>query len=769
MSKKSLVKVRLVKSGNSDSIIKANNDSVYQVEDVASQIDSIKVVRKHNDLLISNQKTGESLMLKDYFEKTDVSLILQGEGDKAGLWMLDSGANLTSSTDLSSVLVPVSDSSGAFWGGLDWPLLELLLPVTAGVGLALSGDSGDNGDNRTVLNTPSARLSLDSGVSAADTITNSGALTVSPLQEGATRTYSINGGTQTSSYASPTTDGVYTVVITDRMTDGQIASTTVTFTLDTTIAVPSIVLSQDTGSSATDAMTNDASVTAAGAPAADVVRTYSINGGAPSSSYVAPTADGTYTVTVTDTDAAGNSASASTTFTLDKTIATPTISLVSDSGVSNSDGLTNNAALNVSAAAADVTRTYVVNGGAPSSSYVAPTTDGTYTVTVTDTDTAGNTATSAVTFTLDTTIPVAQLTLSLLNDSGRSNTDLITYNGETVADGYEIPENIRWSINGSEWMTLDAFNAYGATLPDGIYTVKVIESDAAGNTTPEASITFTLDRIIEQPTLSIDPASAAGADLSTTYPTLVEQVPTDIDVRTYTLFNETTQASTELTGTFNMPTEPGFYDVTTTYTDIAGNQATSNIFAFYIGSAASNVAYGSDVSTTMIGGAGDDSLYGKGGVDLIYGGSGNDDIYINTDNLNQLLNGMGLINGGTQTDALHIEDVVAKFSLDSLVNVVKGIEIIQFDQSSPIDGLGVSAAAVQAIAEINGIGQSSNFSSTVLDASKYQMAFGASTGGGITLDVGNASEWIDVGTALYDNTAVMHVYNHLTLPVQIIL
>ena len=218
-----------------------------------------------------------------------------------------------------------------------------------------------------------------------------------------------------------------------------------------------------------------------------------------------------------------------------------------------------------------------------------------------------------------------------------------------------------------------------------------------------------------------------------------------------------------------MPTTPGFYQLTATYKDVAGNQASSDPFAFYLGDSASNSATGSDVSTIMIGGASDDTLYGKGGVDQIYGGPGYDDIYINTNNLKQLLNGMGMINGGTQADALHIEDVVSKFSLDNLVNVVKSIEIIQFSQSGPTGGLSVSAAAIQAIADINGIGLNAKFSSTVLDSAKHQMAFGAATGGGITLDVGNASEWTRAGEAVYNGTTTMDVYNHIFLPVQIIL
>ena len=78
------------------------------------------------------------------------------------------------------------------------------------------------------------------------------------------------------------------------------------------------------------------------------------------------------------------------------------IDLLTDSGTA-ADKITNNAALTLSTAASDVTRTYTLDGGTAAASYTAPTTDGSHTVVVTDTDTAGNTASSTtLTFTRDT-------------------------------------------------------------------------------------------------------------------------------------------------------------------------------------------------------------------------------------------------------------------------------------------------------------------------------------------------------------------------------
>src|SRR5439155_12794423 len=139
------------------------------------------------------------------------------------------------------------------------------------------------------------------------------------------------------------------------------------------------------------------------AAAADVGRSYSVDGGPASASYTAPATDGSHTVVVTDTDTAGNTANASITFTLDTTIATPTIALSNDTGTSNADNITNDGALTVSAAAADVSRSYSIDGGPASATYTAPAIDGSHTVVVTDTDTAGNVSSASITYALDKT------------------------------------------------------------------------------------------------------------------------------------------------------------------------------------------------------------------------------------------------------------------------------------------------------------------------------------------------------------------------------
>ncbi len=200
-------------------------------------------------------------------------------------------------------------------------------------------------------------------------------------------------------------DGSHTVVVTDTDTAGNTKSASLTFTLDTTIAQPTVALAHDSGSSPSDLITNDDAALTVSALDPDATRTFTVDGGTASASYMAPTVDGSHTVVVTDTDTAGNSKSASLTFTLDTTIA-------------HADGCADQRqrqlaerpdhqrrrALTVSALDRDATRTFTVDGGPASASYMAPTVDGSHTVVVTDTDTAGNSKSASLTFTLDTTI-----------------------------------------------------------------------------------------------------------------------------------------------------------------------------------------------------------------------------------------------------------------------------------------------------------------------------------------------------------------------------
>jgi hypothetical protein len=410
---------------------------------------------------------------------------------------------------------------------------------------------------------PTVMLAVDSGSSNSDRITNNAALIFSSAAPDVTRTYSVDGGVAASSYTAPNSDGIHTVVVTDTDVAGNASNGSITFTLDHTITTPTAVLTNDSGLSNSDRITNDAAVTFSAA-ASDVTRTFVVDGGVAVSNYVAPNTDGNHTVVVTDTDVAGNSASGSITFTLDRTIATPTVVLANDTGLSNSDRITNDAAVSVSSAAADVTRTYSVDGGVASGSYVAPNTDGNHTVVVTDTDVAGNTANGSVTFTLDRTIaaPTAVLTV----DSGVSNTDLITNNAALSFSAAAGDVSRTYSVDGGA-----ASGSYVAPNTDGSHTVVVTDTDVAGNSA-SGSITFTLDRTIATPVVSLATDSGiSNSDKITNDASLVFSAAAGDVTRTYIVDGGVAGNS------YTAPNADGVHTVVVTDTDVAGNTASGSI------------------------------------------------------------------------------------------------------------------------------------------------------------------------------------------------
>lgn len=259
----------------------------------------------------------------------------------------------------------------------------------------------------------------------------------------------------------------------------------VTLTLDG-ITTPTIGLHTDSGV-AGDKVTNDASLDVSAAPKDLATRTYVVDNGTASASYVAPTAQGTHTVTVTDKDLSGNEASASVTFVLDTLApkAGPDVKLT-DTGASATDGITKNGALGVTLSDGGITTQYSVDGGTTwTSSFSAK--EGSNSVLVRQLDLAGNASVATgMKFTLDTTAPAAP-TASLLTDSGAAN-DRYTNVG-TLKIAAEEGASVEYSTdNGASW---------GATFAakEGSNTVLVRQTDAAGNVSPNASLSFTLDTL----------------------------------------------------------------------------------------------------------------------------------------------------------------------------------------------------------------------------------------------------------------------------------
>ncbi|MDD5436227.1 MAG: fibronectin type III domain-containing protein, partial [Candidatus Omnitrophica bacterium] len=156
------------------------------------------------------------------------------------------------------------------------------------------------------------------------------------------------------------------------------------------------------------------------------------------------------TLTVTETDTVGNSASASIKVTLDTVAPVVKITSPADNSVVKTPNLTVN---------------YTLDGVAKTKAFTL--TEGLNTLTVTETDTVGNSASASIKVTLDTVAPVVKITSPA--DNSVVNTRDITVN---------------YTVDG-----IAKTKAF--TLVAGLNTLTVTEVDTAGNSS-SASIRVTL-------------------------------------------------------------------------------------------------------------------------------------------------------------------------------------------------------------------------------------------------------------------------------------
>ncbi|MFL7014934.1 Ig-like domain-containing protein [Vibrio cyclitrophicus] len=363
-------------------------------------------------------------------------------------------------------------------------------------------------DSETIVDTiapdaPTLTLDTDSGSAADDFLTNDGSFTVGGTEEGATVEYLVDGNWTTTAPVPTEGDNTITVRQTDAAGNTS-GSSELTFTLDTTAPdAPTLTLDTDSGSAADDFLTNDGSFTVGGTEEGATVE-YLVDGNWTTTAPV-PT-EGDNTITVRQTDAAGNtSGSSELTFTLDTTAPdAPTLTLDTDSGSAADDFLTNDGSFTVGGTEEGATAEYLVDGNWTTTAPVP--TEGDNTITVRQTDAAGNTSgSSELTFTLDTTAPDAP-TLTLDTDSGSAADDFLTNDGSFTVGGTEEGATVEYLVDGN-WTT---------TTPvptEGDNTITVRQTDAAGNTSGSSELTFTLDTTApDAPTLTLDTDSGSAAD-----------------------------------------------------------------------------------------------------------------------------------------------------------------------------------------------------------------------------------------------------------------
>ncbi|SUG17380.1 Large repetitive protein [Salmonella enterica subsp. arizonae] len=245
-----------------------------------------------------------------------------------------------------------------------------------------------------------------------------------------------------------------------------------------------------------------------------------------------PLLDGHYKLEVTAEDIAGNTINQEISFTIDTTVPVPDVDLLDadDSGESAVDNITNvtKPRFIISDIPTDIdTVTIKINGvsypitldGSNTGTFQVPVAlkDGVYEAVVVFRDLAGNISETKLPFTIDTATSVS-VRMDPTSDTGSSNSDNLTnrkspkFGGTAEPDaklvitiiddtsGHEVLKKlVTVGVDGNWSMTPDA-------LADGIYTIKVVSTDVAGNTA-EAQDRFTIDTVTPDPTIQLTDSS----------------------------------------------------------------------------------------------------------------------------------------------------------------------------------------------------------------------------------------------------------------------
>ncbi|WP_246917353.1 Ig-like domain-containing protein [Bradyrhizobium sp. SHOUNA76] len=521
--------------------------------------------------------------------------IVQGNGSWSTTVTLSNGPN--------SLTARMSDAAGniATSGAVVYTLSTTGPTVTE----SLVSDTGTSVTDHVTAN-PAL-----SGTGLANTVVH---LTIDGVLSTATATTDAQGAW--SFTPSGLADGLHTIVASQTDTFGNTGSASLNFTLDTT--APTVAITSAGGP------VNQASQTITGTVGvADAGTTVTILDGSTTIGTAIVQGNGSWSTTVTlnqggnsltarVSDAAGNTATSSAVvYTLSTTGPTVTESLVSDTGTSATDHVTANPALSGTGLANTVvhltidgvlsTSTATTDAQGGWSFTPSGLADGLHTIVASQTDTFGNTGSASLSFTFDTTAPTGgtpDLTAGL--DTGTSSTDNITSAtspsftvsltptvaiGDTVQlllGGSPLAHPVTHVITaadvtaGSVSLTVSA----GDLGADGTKQITAQFSDAAGNSSTSAALSFTLDTTA--PTVAI---TSAGGPVNQASQTITGTVSVADAGATVTILDGATTIGTAIVqanGSWSttVTLNQGGNSLTARVSDAAGNIATSGAVVY---------------------------------------------------------------------------------------------------------------------------------------------------------------------------------------------
>ncbi|MBS0356083.1 MAG: DUF4214 domain-containing protein, partial [Proteobacteria bacterium] len=569
--------------------------------------------------------TGEANATIKLYDTDGTTLLGTTTADSSGKWTITSS---TLSDGVHTLSVKQSDAAGnasVASSGLALTI-DATAPTAPGLPVLSAGsDSGTLGDNVTKVATPV--LTGTGEANATVTLYDTDGTTV-------LGTTTADGSGKWSIASSTLSDGVHTLTVkqTDAVGNVSSASSGLALTIDSTApsapGLPVLSAGSDSGTLGDNKTNATTPVITGTAEAHATIKLYDTDGttvlgtttadGSGKWSITSSTlGDGSHSLTVKQTDAAGNVSSASSPLTLNIDTSVPSapgapvLAAGSDSGTLG-DGttkvtapvITGTGTVGDTVALYDtdgttVLGTAVVDGSGNWSVTSSTLSDGVHSLTVKQTNAAGtaSTASTALALTIDATAPSApglpvlsagsdsgtlgdnqtKVTTPVITGTGEANatiklydTDGTTLLGTTTADG-----SGKWSITSS-------------TLSDGLHTITVKQSDAAGNVSVASSgLALTIDSTA--PSAPAMPVLSAGSDSGTlgdnqtkvTTPELTGTGEAHATIKLYdtdgtTLLGTTTADGSGKWSITSSTLVDGSHTVTVKQTDAAGNTSVAS-------------------------------------------------------------------------------------------------------------------------------------------------------------------------------------------------
>jgi outer membrane protein OmpA-like peptidoglycan-associated protein len=514
-------------------------------------------------------------------------------------------------------------------------------------------------------------------------------------------------------------DGTWSITATDsHPTSGaSSASTALSITVDTSRPTAptsvDLITTSDTGTSTTDNNTNDNTPTmsATGGANGDTMTISATNGtttvtctyviGSATNCTLPTLTDGSWNISSTLTDPAGNTSLASNALpiTIDATgpqSLTPDLIMASDSGSSSTDNATSDSTPTLTLtgqSTGDVITMNATNGtttiscsytvGSASNCTLPTLTDGSWNISASVTDTAGNTGTTqSLDISVDTTPPTAPSGVDLVtaSDTGNSSTDnntndttpTMSASGGTNGDTMTISATNSGTTQSCSYVIGSATNCTLPTLTDGTWNISATLTDPAGNTSaPSTALPITIDGTAPSAPSGVDLAAssdsgASDSDNNTndTTPTMSASGGTNGDTMTISATNGgTTQSCSYVIGSATNCTLPtltdGTWNISATLTDPAGNtSAPSTALPITIDGTAPSAPTGLDLLTTSdTGSSNSDNFTGDNTPTLSAAGGTNGDTMT-----------ISATNGGTTVSCTYVIGVATNCTLPTLTD-----------------------------------------------------------------------------------------------------